>query len=851
MRTEWGRLEQRLFGLLVHAYPREFRGEYGVEMRDCFMEMRGAAEGGVWARLRLWLRLVVDTVHAAPLERWRSFRSRRRSDVVRPDYAGAMLAAGLVFLLYGLTLAPTTSFWDAGEYITVARVLGIPHPPGNPLFVLIGRVWDMLLSPTGWPTAVRINLLSAVMSGCAHGLLFLVLERSVLGSGWTRAVRRVAAGCGIALSASAFTVWQQSNVNEKVYTISFFTVLLCVWLVLRWRDTRKPALLLAAAYVAFLTMANHLMGALVVPALVLFVLLVDWRAIKPRLVAVTAALFAIAVTAHLFLPLRAAQQPLVNEGDPRCASLADAAATVFTLGGTQCSLPGAQCSKLQRATSSVTKEAVGCVPLAQSLRRDQYQKPSIKRDPTDTTRVRGSALLAGQFVNFAQYLDWQWSRPLAGRDALFGWPRPLVTSCILLLVLVGARTHWRADRKSAVLYGVLLLTMSAGLVLYLNFKWGYTIANDAFPDRSMHEVRERDYFFLISFSLFGAWAGVGLASLWHRLATGLRTHARNPQLLAAPLLGLALVPLVLNWGWTNRADDWTARDWAYNVLMSVEPYGVLVTNGDNDSFPLWYLQHVERIREDVTIVLSPYLGTAWYARQIRDLTRPCPQGMRPARDATVALCQRPFRAEGVHPRLLAAWGGSPARAPEDSILPLADGALDELASTYFMVQAPVTMRAGGLETTIEPGTIVTAEDTFVASILQHTYGKRPIHFMSPSPVATRLGLVNHTVRVGLTWRLKRPDESDRIVALPDEQARGSTGAFIDLLTTDTLSEHVFMIRGRVADADSVWVDHATFDIPLQYSLMHYAAARAHEVAGSGSAWRHHAERIEFWNRVAE
>ena len=69
---------------------------------------------------------------------------------------------------------------------------------------------------------------------------------------------------------------------------------------------------------------------------------------------------------------------------------------------------------------------------------------------------------------------------------------------------------------------------------------------------------------------------------------------------------LALIPLVFNWSWASRRTDYSARDWAYNLLMSVEPYGILFTNGDNDTFPLWYLQETEGIRRDVTVVVTNY-----------------------------------------------------------------------------------------------------------------------------------------------------------------------------------------------------------------------------------------------------
>src|SRR5512147_3242503 len=83
--------------------------------------------------------------------------------VYRPPYLAAVLAGLAVFALYAITLAGSTAFWDTSEYIATAHILGIPHPPGNPTFVVLARAWELLLAPLGLPVAVRINLFSAFM----------------------------------------------------------------------------------------------------------------------------------------------------------------------------------------------------------------------------------------------------------------------------------------------------------------------------------------------------------------------------------------------------------------------------------------------------------------------------------------------------------------------------------------------------------------------------------------------------------------------------------------------------------------------------------------------------------------
>ena len=94
-----------------------------------------------------------------------------------PPYRAAALATLAVWLLYALTLSPTTWFWDTSEYIATAHIVGIPHPPGNPVFVLLARAWEVLLAPFPLSTAVRINLFSATMSALAHGCWFLLAHR--------------------------------------------------------------------------------------------------------------------------------------------------------------------------------------------------------------------------------------------------------------------------------------------------------------------------------------------------------------------------------------------------------------------------------------------------------------------------------------------------------------------------------------------------------------------------------------------------------------------------------------------------------------------------------------------------
>jgi hypothetical protein len=157
------------------------------------------------------------------------------SPVERPPYAIAAVVAGLVLAVYVVTIAPTTQFWDASEYIAGARVLGIPHPPGNPLFTLVANVWGDI--PFARDYGLRINLFAATCSALASGLLFLVTDRflrdTMRGPRWARLATAFG---GVLVGATSFTIWNQSTVNEKVYTVSLLSIALVLWIAVHWGD---------------------------------------------------------------------------------------------------------------------------------------------------------------------------------------------------------------------------------------------------------------------------------------------------------------------------------------------------------------------------------------------------------------------------------------------------------------------------------------------------------------------------------------------------------------------------------------------------------------------------------------
>lgn len=735
----------------------------------------------------------------------------------RPPYLVALAAALALFALYAFTLGPTTWFWDTSEYIATSHIMGIPHPPGNPLFVLLARAWDVLLTPTGLPTAVRINLFSAFMSAGTTFFWFLIVHR-VLGFFDNReTVRRVGAFVAVFVAGTAYTVWNQSNVNEKVYTVSMFTIAALSWLAFLWRDHveahrgergtsrfHDDNVLLLMVFMLALSVGNHLMAFLAAPALILFIALVRPRAFLNWRLYVFAVVFGVlGLSVHLILSIRAGLGPILNEANPSCPSVGSALVSILGMGA---KLPG------------------HCVNLTASLAREQYGKPSL---------MDRQAPFWAQMATYFQYFDWQWARSVSGASGYFGAGRIFITLLFTGLGGYGALEHFKRDRKSFYFLGVLFFTLTVGLVVYMNFKYGFAQVQSLGLSADMAEVRERDYFFLVSFSMWGLWVGIGLTALWLELSNAL--GGGRKLVPASAIFALALIPLVLNWKYADRRGDYAARDLAYNLLQSVEPYGVLFTNGDNDTFPLWYLQEVEGIRKDVTVIVLSYLNTDWYPKQLRDLTSPC-NGRDPNSDPTRIICQRPFDTR-TGPAFYDA-----SKRPTKSILGLSDQDIDLIARTQVtqVTQAGTFFSTRGIEVPIQQGRYLYASDQFLLAIVQHAWGDRPIFFASTTNVQYDLGFFPYVARQGMAFKLVTPQEAQGMVKMPEGNDYSPVlGAYMDPVLGRRLLDNTFQLHGL--DTRTHWSDDATRNIPIHYFYAYMAQAQVESFVGDSANARRHEE----------
>ena len=702
-----------------------------------------------------------------------------------PPYKAAACASAGVLLLYVLTLAPTTAWWDASEYIATGYTLGIPHPPGNPLFVSLARTWSLLLAPLGLSPAIRVNLLAAATSAGAFFFFYLIAHRTLAQLRGVGREALVGAGIAVLVGATAFTVWSQSTANEKVYTVSLLVVAAVSWLVLRGHDLgldrpKGQRLLVGAVYLMALGSTNHLMSVLPAAAVGAFVLLARPGILaRPRFLSRCVLAVVVGLSFNFFLPIRAAQRPVINEGDPLCDGFVETAVAIYTNG------------------------KAGCPALASSLQRDQYAKPPV------TMRM---APITHQVHNFFQYFDWQWARGMDPGEPVSRKRLPF-TLLFLALGVAGLVSVWRGDRNTGAYLVVLAATLSLGLVYYLNFRYGYSVAPEGIPT-SAREVRERDYFFLLGFALWGLMAGLGLVWVWQWLGDRLG-NARK----AAPVLAVAALPFFLNLNWANRAGDYAARNYAYDLLNSVEPYAVLFTNGDNDTFPLWYLQEVEGIRQDVTVAVVQYLATDWYPKQLRELTGPDRQ--------------RPYiPMEGLP--------YEDREPPVSSVLGMTDDQLRRVGGGPL--PDSFALRIGSMVVAYPAGMNLDRGHRVALSMIRSSAAERPIYFAGSTGEMANMGLNPWGVAEGLAVRLAvrsldepRPRSYRQV---PEELG----GDWFDYDRTAQLVDDVYQYRGlRFRD---VWPDMSTDNVPLQFYLLTAKLAMLSDIAGDAEATARYGEMAQ-------
>jgi hypothetical protein len=658
-----------------------------------------------------------------------------------PKHLTGFVIWTIALITYILTLEPTASLWDCSEFIAAAYKLQVPHTPGTPLSLLVGRIFAMI-APEPKSVAFMLNFSSAFFSACCALLVYhltyyfgsRVKKRTATGnSTQTISSHRAADEASIfsltpekvqndwtLIGASALssltlvfsdTFWF-SAVEAETYGIACFFLLVLVTLIIQGKNLSgqsKDRWLVLVGYMAGLSYCIHPMCVLALALLPFYWYSKDdnLMAIRPltllfaglilvflinRIVAVGLFEFAFGVdkffvnslgmpfysgaiifvlfvilgfvilirnrpqwrgatwaTAFLILGfapyimlfIRSNHNPPIDETNPENLPMIKAymnresyPSSPLLYGpyfdaSVEDVVPGRrvfhQAAKRYEFSGTLSeyryeKKRSTILPRLYSNDADHVEayrqwlglKPNERPTFSDNlnflfTYQLGHMYLRYLMFNFAgresdrQGADWLRPWDTTGQKASLYtskarnqyWMLPLLAG------IIGAFFQWRHDRKGFMAVLCLFLITGMVLALYLN--------------SPPIEPRERDYIYVASFIAFCIWIGMSMIAIANLISHRLVTLAIIPPLG----IGIPLVLLLQNYDDHDRSGRTFQSDSARNLLASCAPDAILFTGGDNDTFPLWYLQEVEGFRTDVRVVVLSYFNTDWYIGQLR------------------------------------------------------------------------------------------------------------------------------------------------------------------------------------------------------------------------------------------
>ena len=284
-----------------------------------------------------------------------------------------------------------------------------------------------------------------------------------------------------------------------------------------------------------------------------------------------------------------------------------------------------------------------------------------------------------------------------------------------ILGIIGMLYHGYRDEKMAFSVMALFIMTGYAIILYLN--------------QDNPQPRERDYSYVGSFFAFSIWIGIGTAAISEWISNNLKNSELVKRLIVMALvLQIIFIPTVMaraNYHSHDRSGNFVAWDYSYNLLQSCGPNGIIFTNGDNDTFPRWYLQEVEKLRTDVAVVNLSLLNTPWYIKQWRD-----------------------------------------KRPKQTKFINLSDLQIDKLTSTLQQwdtrtVQVPVyndpKNEKGYIEWEVKPtyaGQALRVQDMMIMKIIDDAAWRIPIYFAVTVSQQNRIGLDQYLDMQGLTFQLK-------------------------------------------------------------------------------------------------
>jgi tetratricopeptide (TPR) repeat protein len=562
----------------------------------------------------------------------------------------------LTAVIYLYTVAPTLSFWDCGEFISSAYTLAVPHPPGTPLYILMGRVWLMVVGllagvlPISKEVAWHMNLLGLGITVATVFLIYRMLLK--IFRMWKENNNQlsyiiITFGTSLAI-AFYYTIWENA-VETEVYAAATFVFLLVNYLILLWYDSVKQGkpqhrYLLLSFYSIFLATGIHLTPFLIFFPVFAFVFYVERRYIRDTMLwllgifqvvffmlvfLLPKTMYTPAIVILAFILGAGILLPFMDKLRYRNWRFFWAGIFLLLVGfSTELYLPirSRLLDRLYKQESVAERYYAGeniaprineCDPgenfaaFDSALHRSQYGP--AKLIPRQTQEQTGFGVLEGYFWQlalFVRYLSWQ-PLPEFSNNIL----RSVVLALFYVFGIWGMVELFRRERKLFFLTALIMFMLSFAMVGYLNLKFS---PSDSNPKHQAQEVRERDYFFHTGHAYFGMLVGIGFFGFLMSMKRGVKNKRLVDIAGLSGYLVFSVVPLFANFKVNSRFGDFIPKDYAYNMLISCDDGGILFTNGDNDTFPLWFAQEVLGLKRRVVNANLSLINTQWYIRQLKD-----------------------------------------------------------------------------------------------------------------------------------------------------------------------------------------------------------------------------------------
>ncbi|MEW6095471.1 MAG: DUF2723 domain-containing protein [bacterium] len=498
----------------------------------------------------------------------------------RMDYIFGILVLLISFGVYLHTLIPTVGFHDSGELIAVSYLLGIAHPPGYPLYCLLGKLW-MTLMPIG-NIAYRMNMLSALCAALACMMVYFIVLK-VVGGGRQEVVKYhllhpasyIPSAVAALMLAFATTFWEQAVIAEK-YTLNAMFTTLIIFILVKWQETmvkddkknsslipHSSSLLYLFTFTLGLSFTHHFQTLFIVPASIFLIMIIllrcfvgdlmnmrvkiryaknfflkyifkSWAYIKSffkilfpyvRTLSLMFLLFIIPLCLWLYLPFQASQDPPLNWGSP---------------------------DTMDRFIRHITTKDF----------RGYMSSSTLEIFSRLTHHI--THFFTNQFTIF--------------------------------LVIIGVIGIFFLIKKRGLLGLFLLLIILTDLLVSIRY--------------NIYNIED---YYIPAFIIFSIFIGYGTLML-------IKVISRLSPITSCILLFIPLIPFLLHYHSNDRSNYFFGYDYGRNLLRPIAQNAIVFLKGlDHDAFPIWYLHYAEHIRSDLDLVSILFMYFDWYPEQLKHL----------------------------------------------------------------------------------------------------------------------------------------------------------------------------------------------------------------------------------------